>query len=99
MEIIKTIANVLWMPIIMFFLMFGIIYFQKERIYRSFPSGWLDIKKYPIPEDIKYFIATDGNTVEYIYGLSWGPYGEVIFDKYKKTYITHWQPLPDLPKN
>lgn len=73
-------------------------YLNKQGYYRCSTTGWLSVKDHPIPEDIRGFIATDGNKVEYIYGLEWGPYGKVFMNKYEKTFITHWQPLPEPPK-
>lgn len=61
-------------------------------------SGWMDIKKHPIPKDIRGFLGSDGKKVDYIYSVTWGPYGEVIFNNYDKTYITHWQALPQPPE-
>lgn len=75
----------------------SIYIFKKEKIYRGYPQGWLDIKSNPIPKDIKNFIATDGKTVEVIYMCTWGPYGEIYFNRYDKTFVTHWQLLPDVP--
>jgi len=77
----------------------GAVYiFQKDKIYRGFPEGWLDVKTHKIPKDIICFIATDGKKVDIIYQCNWAPYGEIYFNRYKNTYVTHWQPLPDAPK-
>jgi len=71
----------------------------KEKTYRSPAQGWLDIRVYKIPDDIKEYIATDGKEVSTKYGITWGPHGEIIFSSYDKTYIKFWQPLPEAPKN
>lgn len=98
-ENINIIFRALLIPSFTFcFLFTGIYFYQKEKIYRYPSNDWLDIKKYPIPKDIRGFIATDGKKVEYLFFIKWGPYGEIFFDYNKETYITHWQPLPDLPK-
>lgn len=105
MEIIKNIVYTLWV-FVPFYLIFItlIVYtrYQQPKVYRIKSSGWLDIKNYPIPEDIEGFLATDGKKVDYKYNIQWGPYGNVIFRKSysndKISYITHWQPLPDLPE-
>jgi Protein of unknown function (DUF551) len=76
-----------------------IYFFQKEKIYRYPSDKWLPIKEYPIPKDIRGFIGTDGKKVDYVYQVTWAPYGEIFFNTYDKTYITHWMPLPDAPKN
>lgn len=73
-------------------------FFQKERIYRYPASNWMRLEDHPIPEDIRGFIATDGQTVDYKYTLNWAPHGKIYFSEYNKTYITHWMPLPDAPK-
>lgn len=98
-EIIKCVFYTILPACIVMFCLSGIFYFQKDRIYRQNSTGWLDIKKNPIPEDIREFIATDGKTVECKFSVQWGRYGEVIFNNHKKTYITYWQPLPDVPKD
>lgn len=74
-------------------------FFQKDKIYRYPTNEWLNLKENPIPDDIHGFIATDGKSVDYKYSISWAPHGKIYFSQYNKTYITHWMPLPDLPKN
>ncbi len=99
LDIIKIIGYTILPYALGAFLGCSAIYlFQKEKIYRISSIGWLDIKKHPIPHDIRGFIGTDGKKVDYIYLVKWGPYGEVFFSEYNRTYITHWQPLPDLPE-
>jgi len=98
MEIIRAILYTILPACIMVFCISGVFYFQKDRIYRGYPSGWLDIKKHSIPDDVRGFLGTDGKRVEYLYIVRWGPYGQIIFSEYDKTYLTHWQPLPDLPE-
>lgn len=98
-EIINSVFGCLIIPSLTFcFLFTGIYFYKKEKIYRYTTTDWLEIKKYPIPKDIRGFIATDGKKVEHIHSITWGPYGEVIFNKYDETYLTHWMPLPDVPK-
>lgn len=44
-EIIKVIYIAILPGIIMGFLIAGIFYFQKEKIYRYPSEGWIDVKK------------------------------------------------------
>ena len=98
--IIKFLTEAFFPASLVSFLMASAIYiFNKDKIYRYKAHGWLDIKKYPIPKDIKAYIATDGKEVEHFSSVTWGPYGEVIFSRYKDKYVTHWQPLPEPPKS
>lgn len=97
-EIIKTITHVFLPTSLLVIALFCAFHFKKPRIYRSDSAGWLSIKDHPIPEDMRDFIATDGKNVEYIHSPKWGPHGKVYFESYKETFITHWQPLPDIPK-
>lgn len=76
----------------------GIYFFQKEKIYRYTGNGWLDVKEYPIPDDARNFIVTDGKNVDCQYSIKWSPHGKIYFSEYQKTFVTHWQPLPDVPK-
>src|SRR5271169_6447531 len=73
-------------------------FFQKQKIYRYPTSDWMNIEHQPIPDDIRGFLATDGKTVEYCYFIKWAPHGKIYFSEYNKTYISHWMPLPDVPK-
>src|ERR1700674_1541214 len=84
--------------IIFFCISLGFYFLHKEKIYRYPAEGWLSVKDHPIPEDIKNFIATDGKTVTTLYEPKWGPHGGVYFDKYDKTFVKYWRPLPEAPK-
>ncbi len=98
-EGINQIGLTLLIYSIIFLTFSGAVYlFQKDKIYRGFPQGWLDIKTHKIPKDIRHFIATDGKKVEVLSSCTWGPYGEIYFSSYDKSFVTHWQPLPDVPK-
>lgn len=101
MDTLNDISKFLWtaLPIVLTPLIAAIcIYlFQKEKVYRYPATGWMDVKTYPIPEDIRNFIATDGKEVDVIYAPSWGPHGKVLFQKYSNTYVKYWQPLPEAP--
>lgn len=97
MELIEMITKTLMPGAVVFLILSSITLYNKRKIYMSPSSGWLDIKKYPIPNDIKGYLGTDGKTVDYMYDLSWGPHGEILFNNYDKTYLTHWQALPAPP--
>lgn len=61
--------------------------------------GWLDIKKYPIPDDDFYvYIATDGKNVKDCFGKKFDGDGDVILSSYQKEKITYWMPYPKPPK-
>lgn len=103
-DIFKYILNLLWMfvPACIIILTLSIHdRYKQPKIYRVQSSGWLDIKTHPLPKDIKGYLATDGKEVDYKYSVEWGPYGDVYYRKSyytdKHTYITYWQPMPDLP--
>lgn len=105
MEIIKNISNVLWLfvPACTIFIALTIhIRCKQPKIYRIPSQGWLHIKENPIPIDIKEYIASDGKEVSIKYDIKWGPRGEIYYknNSYSNefSYITHWQPLPDLPE-
>lgn len=102
MEILETISKILYTfipgALIFFCLSVGIYLFSKDKIYRYPSNEWLDVKKVPIPEGIKEYIATDGKRVSHMYSVDWGPHGQIIFCKYDKTYTTHWMPYPDVPQ-
>jgi len=98
-EVLNNIATILLIyASASLFFSIAIYIFQKDKIYRCPSNEWIDIKKHPIPNDIRGFIATDCKKVDYLYEIIWGPYGEVYFNKYNKTYVTYWQALPDVPK-
>jgi hypothetical protein len=99
MEILNQISSALLPGVVIFFIASSIILYQKEKIYMSPSSEWVDVKKHPIPKDIRCFLGTDGKKVEYFYTVQWGPYGEIIFNNYEKTYLTHWQAMPCPPEN
>jgi hypothetical protein len=97
LDIIKSASIALFPGVLTLFIISSIIFYQKDKIYRYQSTEWFDVKKYPIPKDIKGFIGTDGKKVQYIAYIEWAPYGEIFFDKYDKTILTHWHPLPDVP--
>ena len=101
MEILEQIGKISWniLPLTLIpLIMWGSLFFLwKDRVYRYRAQGWLDIKTHPISDDIRGFIATDGKKVDYLYLVEWGPYGEVLFNSYDKTYVKYWQPLPEAP--
>ncbi len=106
MELLKGIFNTLWLfvPACLIYLTLSIHErYKRPKIYRVKSTGWLDIKTHPLPKGIKGFIATDGYEVDHKYGVEWGPYGDIFYKKSyfddKHTYITHWQPMPDVPNN
>lgn len=75
------------------------IYFlTKPRIYRYPAKGWIDIKSNPIPDDATDILITDGKDVRHVYTVEWGSNGKVIMSCYNKTFVTHWQPMPEAPK-
>lgn len=81
-----------------FFLGFIVGSFSKRpKIYRFSATGWLKVKDYPIPEEIKEFIATDGEDVSRERGITYNSKGNPIMG-YDQKIITHWQALPDVPK-
>lgn len=99
-EIMKYMSVTLLSGALPFFLVAaGVHFLNKEKKYRFPGTGWLNIKEVPLPEDLKDYIATDGKKVEYKSSIRWAPYGKVYFCEYDKTYITHWQPFPDVPKD
>ncbi len=60
--------------------------------------GWLDIKKYPIPDDEYYsYIATDGKRVKDCCGKTYDFQGDIILS-YKKEKVRFWMPYPQPPK-
>lgn len=80
------------------FITSALFFYTKEKKYCYDTNGWLDIKKYPIPEDIGDFFATDGKEVKHFYTPRWGPHGEVLFSDYsKKSYVKYWLPMPSIP--
>jgi Protein of unknown function (DUF551) len=97
-EAINEISKVMLPAAVVALFMGGFLFLQKDRIYRQPSVGWLDVKTHKIPEDIKGFLATDGKKVDSKYQPEWGPNGEAIFNRYEKTYVTHWQPFPEPPK-
>lgn len=97
-EVIYAICQILLPSALIGIIIASVHYIHKDKIYRSNSTGWLSVKEYPIPEDIRDFLATDGNKVVCLYKPKWGPHGKVHFGEYDKTHITHWQPLPDVPK-
>ncbi len=94
MEVIWTFASILIIPT----LLFGIHYFLKTPVARYPDNGWMKVEEYPLPDDIKEYLGTDGNEVRTMYGINWGPHGKIIFSEYNKTYLKYWQPFP-LPPN
>jgi len=54
---------------------------------------WLDIKKYPIPSDLRRFIVTDGKDVQHQYSATYDRFGNVVFGL-GDAVVTHWMYLP-----
>jgi hypothetical protein len=102
MEVISEIARlcVFLTPIVLVAVLVSmfVYFFKKEPIYMYKSTGWLDVKQYPIPTNITWYLATDGERVDNMFRLTWGPHGQLVFDKYEMTYITHWMPYPAPPK-
>jgi len=101
METLKNVNEVVLFVILISIVplfIFGFSYFLKQPVVRYPGHGWLDVKSYPIPDDIGYYIATDGDDVDHKYGITWGPHGQIYFSEYKKTYIKYWQPFPAPPE-
>ncbi len=69
-------------------------YFRKPKIeFVNESKMWMDIDCFPIPENKKYFIVTDGKSVEYMYKPVFNSRGDVVFD-YPHRVATHWMNLP-----
>jgi hypothetical protein len=68
------------------------------NIYRYEGKGWLDVNQYPIPDDMRYYLVTDGKEIKNEVYPEYDRNGKPIFNKYSKTFVTHWQPYPDVPK-
>lgn len=78
-------------------IVYDIFFKKKQKIYRYPSAGWMDINKFPLPEDIKDYLATDGKDICHFYMPKYDSNGKTYFCSYDKTYITHWQPLPEAP--
>lgn len=58
---------------------------------------WLDVNEHPIPDNLNWFLATDGEKVCHIYQPGYNKLGKVIMT-YERTVVTHWMPMPLPPK-
>lgn len=100
MEYLNTISNFLVIPFICFIITFifsNLLYNREKKCFYP-DKGWMNINEYPIPEDIRDFLATDGKEVSHMYMINYNSQGKARFNIYKESYITHWQPLPSPPK-
>lgn len=92
--IIQSILGILISSIIFYF------FNKPKKIYViDHDYGWLDIKKYPIPDDDFFmYIATDGEIVKDCFGIFFDSDGDVILSSFKKEKIMYWMPYPMPPK-
>jgi len=71
-------------------------WFRKAR--PCFDDQWMDIKDFPIPENERAYIVTDGKVVHGKYSAEYNRNGNAIFwDGYNRI-ITHWMRYPKPPK-
>lgn len=63
-------------------------------------DGWLDISENPLPDDISYYLASDGKRIKFMIGVEYDKNGNPLFFNFpgEKTLIKYWQPLPLPPE-
>lgn len=77
--------------------------FAYQKMYYYTDSRWLDVNKYPIPDDIKDFICCDGKKVRFESRLAYNKFGKPIMG-WEDKEILFWMPMPkyeitEKPKN
>lgn len=58
------------------------------------PTRWIPVME-RLPEDDDSYLVWNGNHI--FVAIYWGG-GEWMFDSYATHEVTHWMPLPELPK-
>ena len=83
-------------------MIFAMDWSKKPRVHWYPEQQWFDIKEIPLPLEFDYseFFITDGKNVELqrAFLIECDRFGKPYFNKYSKTYITHWTPIPAPPK-
>jgi hypothetical protein len=64
----------------------------------DFDDQWLDIETFPIPDDERSYIITDGIVVQGHYAPEYDKHGNVIFWNGRIREATHWMRYPKPPK-
>lgn len=58
------------------------------------PPRWIPVTE-RLPDDDDSYLVWNGNNI--FVAIYWGD-GEWMFDSYTTHEVTHWMPLPELPK-
>lgn len=75
---------------------------HKPRLHCYPNQEWfnIDIDYLPLKDDYNTFLITDGNNVDLTkaFLIQCDRFGKPYYNKFNKTYITHWAPIPVPPK-